>query len=239
MTRTAQAPAPRTNRFVLFALGSTALMACDPPGPAQLQTAPRPTSSFTATPRFDALSAGGSSFQTYTSTRFNFSLPLPDGASFRIEDKTDRWFVGTHTPTASTLLVRAWREYEIMNRTSCEERARLHRTLPERDRRVLLEERRVDVPPEHDTIVDVRVRELDQTPRFEGTVLAFGGWARRCFAFVFVTRDDDETTVAARLSTIVHGTLERMKFDSDLVPKRAPPDLKTPLRLETREGSAK
>jgi hypothetical protein len=104
---------------------------------------------------------------------------------------------------------------------------------------VLLEERRVDVPPEHDTIVDVHMREQKQAPRFEGTVLAFGGWAHRCFAFVFVTGDDDKTKVAARLSTIVHGTLERMKFDSDLVPKRAPPDLKTPLRLETGEGLAK
>jgi len=65
-------------------------------------------------------------------------------------------------------------------------------------------------------------------------VLAFGGWAHQCFAFVFVTRDDDETTVAARLSTIVHGTLGHMKFDSNLVPKRTPPDLKTPLHLETR-----
>lgn len=232
MTRAARALALVASSLMLLACPSSV------PKPAEVRSAPRPIASAAAAPRPDALADGGSSFHTYTSTRFDFSLPLPDGAFFRIEDKTDRWFVATHVPTASTLLVRAWREYEIMNRASCEERARLHRTLPERDKRVLLDERRVDVPPQHDTIVDVRVRELQQAPRFEGTVLAFGGWAHRCFAFVFVTRDDDEKTVAARLSTMVHGSLERMKFDSDLVPKRAPPDLKTPLRLETREGLA-
>lgn len=123
-----------------------------------------------------------------------------------------------------------------MNRTSCEERARLHRTLPEREGRAVVEERRIDVPPGHDTIVDVRVREHPQTPKFEGTVLAFGGWAHGCFAFVFATRDDDETTVAARLSTVVHGTLEQMTFGNDLEPKRVPPDLRNPLRLDVRDG---
>jgi hypothetical protein len=212
------------------------LAACEaakaPPRPVQTQPPSTPSAD---TPRSDAI-AKGSSFQTYRSTRFDFSLPLPDGASFRIDDKTDRWFVATHSFTTSTLLVRAWREYEIMNRSSCEERARLHRTLPERERGVPIEERRIDVPPEHDTIVNARVLERAEAPRFEGTVLAFGGWAHRCFAFVFVTRDDDETTVAARLSTVVHGSLERMKFESDLVPKRIPPDVDSPLRLDTRTG---
>jgi len=196
-----------------------------------VQTHLHSRTSSASTPHAEVIGEG-SSFQTYASARFHFLLPLADGASFHVDDQTDRWFVATHSATTSTLLVRAWREYEIMNRDSCEARARLYRALPERDRGVRIEQRRIDVPPEHDTIVDVRVVEHEKAPRFEGTVLAFGGWAHGCFAFVFVTRGDDETTVAARLSTIVHGSLERMKFDSDLVPKRTPPDLKTPLRLE-------
>lgn len=208
-----------------------AMTACGAP-PSKPQPTPTPTPSKPVeTPPPDPL-ADSSSFKTIVSTRFDFSLPLPDSSSFRIEDKVDRWFVATHQPTTSTLLIRKWREYDIVDRKVCEERARLHRTLPEVDRAVPIEERRVDVPPGHDTIVDVRVREQAQAPRYEGTVIAFGGWAHQCFAFVFVTKDDDETTVAARLSTIVHGSLEHMKFNSDLDPKRTPPDLKTPLRLE-------
>ena len=235
MTSALQGPTRAVPRLVL-GIVCVFLAACGARTTQSRPVQPQPQSSPASTqrPRIDAL-ANGSSFQTYTSTRFDFSLPLPDGASFRIDDKTDRWFVATHLVTSSKLFVRTWREYELMNRTSCEERARLHRTFPERDRGVPIEERRVDVPPEHDTIVDVRVHELPGSPRFEGTVLAFGGWAHKCFGFVFVTRDDDETTVAARLSTIVRGSLERMKFESDLVPKRTPPDLKTPLRLEAGE----
>ncbi len=217
-------------RLVLLGIVCVFLAACDAQTTQSRPVQPQPLAS-TKAPRIDAI-ANGLSFQAYTSTRFDFMLPLPDGASFHIDDKTDRWFVATHSVTSSMLLVRAWREYENMNRASCEERARLFRTFPERERGVLVEERRVHVPPEHDTMVDVRVHELPGSPRFEGTVLAFGGWARKCFAFVFITRDDDETTVTTRLSTIVQGSLERMKFDSDLVPKRTPPDLKTPLHLD-------
>jgi hypothetical protein len=231
---------PRTTSvFSLVVCACAASVACTPATALHKPPEPPPRSTTTVTKaeRIDAI-ASGSSFQTYASTRFDFSLQLPDGAAFRIDDRTDRWFVATHAPTSSTLLVRMWREYELMSRSTCEERARLYRTLPERSGNAIVEQKRIDVPPGHDTIVDVHVRERASTPRIEGTVLAFGGWARGCFAFVFATQDDDERTVAARLSTIVHGTLSRMTFKSDLVPKRTPPDLKTPLRLETLEGPA-
>lgn len=206
--------------------------------PTQPLQAKQQASTAAKPPRFEPF-GDGTSFQTITSTRFDFSIPLPDGASFRIDDRTDRWLVATHSETSSTLLVRAWREYELMNRRTCEQQARLYRTLPERVGDVVVEEKRIDAPPDHDTIVDVRIRERAEAPRVEGTVLAFGGWAHRCFAFVFVTRHDDKAAVAARLSTIVHGTLLRMKFQSDLVPRRTPPDLETPLRLETPERLTK
>lgn len=227
------APAPTTIRLLLFVVVNVLLAACTTgQTPTPSLATPQPSTMASAKQPPDDALAKGSSFQTHTSARFNFSLPLPDGASFRIDDQTERWFVATHERTASTLVVRAWREYEIMNRSSCEARARLYRTFPERERSLQVEERRIDVPPGHDTIVDVRMRELTGSPRFEGAVLAFGGWAHQCFAFVFVTRGDVETTVTGRLSTIVQGSLERMKFTSDLDPKRTPPDLKTPLHLE-------
>mgnify|MGYP000744704942 CR=1 FL=1 len=199
---------------------------------------PSPTKTSSARAVDDPL-AMGSSFKTYTSTRFHFTLPLPDSASFRVEDKTDRWFVATHEPTTSTMLVRVWREYGMMNRTSCEEQARLYRVLPEVDRGVRIDERRIDVPAEHDTVVHVHVQERKGAPHFEGTVLAFGGLAHRCFAFVFVTTDDSEATVAERLSNIVHGSLERMTFQDDLAPQRKPLDLKSPVRLDMPSGAGR
>jgi hypothetical protein len=183
--------------------------------------------------RNDAL-AGGTAFKTFSSARFNLSLALPDNQAFKIEDQKTSWFVAEHTPTGSSVLVRSWREYELMNRVSCEERARLHKDLPGRERGTVIDDRRIDIPSQHDTMVEVRLREQTESPRYVGTVLAFGGWARHCFAFVFATTNDDKKIVIARLSTIVHGTLEHMKFDDPLVPQRAPPDLETPLHLDPR-----
>ncbi|MBK9262593.1 MAG: hypothetical protein IPM54_22660 [Polyangiaceae bacterium] len=233
MTPAPSAPPRATIPSAVVALVCTTLVACEPAKapPRPLETTPRTaTPRATESPTIDAVGLG-SSFQTYASTRFNFSLPLPDGASFRIDDHTDRWLVATHASASSTLLVRVWREYEMMSRGACEDRARLYRTLPERMGDVFVEQKRIDVPPGHDTIVDVYVRERGETPRIEGTVLAFGGWARRCFAFVYVTRDDDEHAVAARLSTIVHGTLLRMTFGTSVVPKQKPPELESRERL--------
>jgi len=229
-------PSPHPNFcLALWFVLTIALGACQTttPPPPIVPTTSATKSGQSEAKRIDAL-AEGTSFKTVRSARFDFSLALPDIESFQINDQTTSWFVAQHQPTGSSVLVRSWREYELMNRVSCEERARLHRNLPERDKGTVIEDRRIDVPPEHDTMVEVRLREKSESPTFVGTVLAFGGWARHCFAFVFVTTGDDKKVVAARLSTMVTGTLEHLKFDSDLVPKRAPPDLKTPLRLDPR-----
>ncbi len=226
----------RAARPITLSLTCALLGACGAAEhPPRKTPTPSPSTTTKTSPPRDTL-AIGSSFKTYASPRFHFSLPLPDRSSFRIEDDTDRWFVATHQPTASTMLIRTWREYGIMDRASCEHQARLYRVLPEQDQGVRIDERRIDVPPEHDTMVRVYVRERKETPHFEGTVLAFGGWAHRCFAFVFATGDDNEATVAERLSNIVHGSLEHMTFRDDLAPRRAPPDLKTPVRLEPPRG---
>lgn len=199
--------------------------------PRVISTPPPRINAPVETKRIDAL-AEGASFKTVTSDRFGFSIELPDAGKFEIKDHKESWFSAAHTPTGSSLLMRTWREYETMNRVSCEQRARLYRDLPLREGGTVIDDRRIDVPHEHDTMVEVRVREKSASPRFTGSVLAFGGWVRHCFAFVFVTTDDDETIVAARLSTIVHGTLERTKFANELAPKRMPPDVKAPLRLD-------
>jgi hypothetical protein len=164
--------------------------------------------------------AAGARFGSYRSARFNLVLPLPDAREWRIDDRGERWLSATHAASSSTLLLRTWREDEVVRRASCEERARLWRKLPERSGSRLLEARPLAMPSEHDTIAEVRLRPSTKTEPAEGFVLAFGGWARRCFAFVFVTRAPSESAVAERLATMMDGSLTRIQFESELSPER-------------------
>lgn len=168
--------------------------------------------------------AASKSFEVKRSVRFDLAIPLPDGAHFEVDDRAERWFVATHPKTSSTLLVRTWREDDIGGRTRCEARARSWRALPEREGTRLIEARRIAVPPEHDTVAEVRIRPRTKTNPTEGIVLAFGGWAKKCFAYVFTTQDGDDRIVAARLATIVDGSLARLREESHLVVPRVPVD---------------
>ncbi|MDC0740308.1 hypothetical protein [Polyangium mundeleinium] len=168
----------------------------------------------------DALAAA-SSFTTFTSARFDLALPLPDGASFRVDDRAERWLVARHDATSSVLLVRTWREDEVGNRARCEARARTWRDLPSRDGARLVSASRLAVPPDHDTLAEVLLgpRATNGGPT-DGYVLAFGGWAKRCFAYVFATRGASERVVMERLAVMVDGSLRRMHFQSELTPTR-------------------
>lgn len=188
------------------------------PSPPPAPTAPAPQAS--ARPAAIDPIAAGARFGAYRSARFNLVLPLPDAEAWRIDDRGERWLAATHAASSSALLVRTWREDEVVRRASCEERARLWRKLPERAGSRLLEARALALPPEHDTIAEVRLRPSTKTEPAEGFVLAFGGWAKRCFAFVFVTRAPSERAVAERLATMVDGSLTRIRFESELLPER-------------------
>ncbi len=197
-----------------------ALLGCGSKAPSQPPTNPPPRplpSAGSAAPPADPIAAA-TSFTTFTSARFNLAVPIPDGASFRVDDRTERWLVATHEATSSLLLVRTWREDAVVNRARCEERARTWRDLPVRASSRLLEARRVPVPADHDTVAEVRLG-LGRSPA-EGFVLAFGGWAKRCFAYVFVTRDADPRVVTARLATLMDGSLARIRIESELAPVR-------------------
>ncbi|UQA60736.1 hypothetical protein [Polyangium aurulentum] len=185
-----------------------------PPSPA----APPPQPS--ARPAAVDPIAAGTGFEAYRSARFNLVLPLPDAEGWRIDDRGDRWLAATHAASSSALLMRTWREDEVVRRASCEERARLWRKLPEREGSRLLEARALPMPAEHDTIAEVRLRPSTKTEPAQGFVLAFGGWAKRCFAFVFVTRAPSERAAAERLATMVDGSLTRIRFESELSPER-------------------
>ncbi|MDC3952990.1 hypothetical protein KEG38_04000 [Polyangium jinanense] len=206
-----------------FALALALLCGCgSAPSPQTNPPRPLPSAGSAAPkPAPDAIAAA-SSFTTFTSARFDLSLPLPDGSAFRVDDRTERWLVARHEATSSVLLVRTWREDEVGSRARCEARARTWRDLPSRDGRRLVSASHIAVPPDHDTLVEVLLgpHSTNGEPT-DGFVLAFGGWAKKCFAYVFATRDANERVVMERLAVMVDGSLRRMRFQSELAPARS------------------
>jgi hypothetical protein len=163
----------------------------------------------------------------YRSARFDLRLPLPDGPSWRVEDSRSPWLEARHAAANTTLLVRTWPEAGTANRAACEARARLWRDLPARERADIVDRRRINVPPGFDTIVEVGVMPETRSARgggdlaIEGFAIAFGGWARRCFAYVLTTKASGkgaERLVAVRLATMVDLSLQKVTIDRETDP---------------------
>ena len=166
----------------------------------------------------------------YRSDRFDLRLPLPDGPSWRVEDSRSPWLEASHDAASTRLLVRTWTEAGTANRAACEARARLWRDLPARERADIVDRRRINVPPGFDTIVEVGVIPEGKTANtskapgelaIDGFAMAFGGWARRCFAFVVTTRASGkgaERLVAVRLATMVELSLLNVTIERETDP---------------------
>ena len=231
-----------------FARGTIVLLAawsvaCAPAEPARVVASPvaaRTTPSLAA--EQDPLVAGPTGF--FRSKRFDLRVPFPDGSSFKIDDTRGPWIVARHDASRSTLVVRRWKEPELMNHETCEAKARSLRALPSLDDAEIIESRTFQIPPNHDTTATVALihaparkavvspagspagsspgtsAPADPAPLY-GVVLAFGGYAHDCFAYAFVTQaggKDAETIVAARLARVVDGSLARVESRSDLDP---------------------
>ena len=59
----------------------------------------------------------------YHSKRLALSLPLPDGAAWRIDDHTRPELVATHAPTHSKVVVAVMHTDALVGRTECEKLA--------------------------------------------------------------------------------------------------------------------
>lgn len=207
--------------FALLAVAVASSSGCSSGFSEQTQhrPPPQPVASRAASTAIDPLAAGA--WGLFRSRRFDLSLPLPDGKAWRIDDHRESWLVAVHDPTGSTLLVRTWREDEVVGRSRCEERARLGRRLPSRQGAQIVESRRIDVPPDHDTLVEAGIVATGAGAPIDGFVMAFGARARRCFAYVFTTRatgTDAARWMAERLSAMVEGSLSEIALKSDLDP---------------------
>jgi len=186
-------------------------------------TAPRPPAP-TPPPSIAVQTLSGESWGLFRSKRFDLALSLPDGKAWRIDDTSLRWLHAVHPATGSELLVRKWRDDLRSNHSRCETRARRWRTLPEIADAELVEQRPVPVPPGFDTKLRVGIVASGPEQPIGGVVVAFGGWSRQCFAYVFSTSARGrgvEEEIAQRLALMVE-VLDQIEFGSDTTPAVGP-----------------
>jgi hypothetical protein len=179
---------------------------------------PRAVAPPAETPSAPSLLDGGA-WGSFHSKRFGLDIPLPSGRAWTIDDHATPWLVARHDESHSRLLVRSWQANEIVNRERCESAARAWMPLPEREGAELIDEHPLAFPPDHDTRVEVRIAGSHE--RIDGLAMAFGGWAHRCFAWVYTTQASGrgaEAAVAARLAVMVEQSLGK----SELVSPRSP-----------------
>lgn len=202
-----------------------ACVGCTPaeaPPPAAPHVAPKTAP--TSVADGDALVAGPVGF--FRSKRFNLRVPFPDGAGFKIDDTRAPWLVARHEASRSTLVLRRWREPDLVSHETCEAKARDLRALPKLDDAEIIETRTLAIPPDHDTHATVAIihpppRKDAPAPPIYGVILAFGGYAHDCFAYAFITEAEGapaETLLAARLVRVIDGSLMHIEARSDLDP---------------------
>ena len=159
------------------------------PKPVVVQQTPPEPPAFTA----------GSHLLRFHSTRFDVSIPLPDGKSWRIDDHHAPVLRATHEATRSVVELAIWREEELVNRAMCEKRAYEKRLIQEPAGEEISTEL-VGIPTGWDTGVWIGADHDDKT--ITGQLVAFGAFIHKCMAFRFETKADlkDATTVSDRLA---------------------------------------
>jgi hypothetical protein len=159
----------------------------------------------------------------YQSRRLELSLPLPDGKAWRIDDHSQPELVATHAATASKILVSVFNAGELVGRARCEELALEKHLVPDVGSKTVrvVEDEVAITQGEFDTRIEVVVR-ADGGPEslLIGRLMAFGGFLRKCFVFVYSTavdRTSEEPVLSERLAFVrarVLGGLELEPFDA-------------------------
>ncbi|MFO0614442.1 MAG: hypothetical protein U0414_17795 [Polyangiaceae bacterium] len=222
MSRSAAAPWRRVAPVIAVALASAGA-ACGPEVPPSVGvSSAAPSASASATSIVDDDPG------IFPSKRFGLRVPLEEGDAWRIDDHKTPWLTAQKPKDQSSLMLRVWRGENRMNRDKCEAIARGWKSLPVRDKATLVSHEPLDFPEGFDTYVDVGLVPAPEQSALFGFVLAFGGYAHKCFAYVFVTKDQGpgaDERVAERLGTNVERTLKKIRIVSDLEPEidRAPP----------------
>lgn len=141
----------------------------------------------------------------YHSLRFKLSVPLPDGRAWKIDDHRERELVATHAPSRSTLTLYSFAEPELMNRQSCEARARENGLVTLHDPRTVADETAVG-PEAYDTRIWIALEAgaSSESP-MTGHAFLFGAYVRKCLFVHYATSvpsGRDEPLLTSRLATV-------------------------------------
>jgi hypothetical protein len=155
----------------------------------------------------------------YHSKRLALALPLPrapHGSAWRIDDHTRPELVATLDGAKTRVTAAVFHTDDLVGRAQCEAMARARGIVPAGDLRTLEDEVSV-TQGSFDTRVWVSVEPSDAPGRaLAGHVIAFGGYLRKCFAFVFSTEVAgvaEEGLLSSRLAFARARILGGMRLD--------------------------
>jgi hypothetical protein len=187
-----------------------ALLGCGAPSPPAAASAPSPA------PTQEELTGH---LPRFRSKRLHLSIPLPDGRAWRVDDHSQPELVATHAPTSSRVVVSAFNAGKLVGRAQCEDLARERKLVPTGELRVL-EDETTFTQGTYDTRIEVALAPQGPDAPLLGHVMAFGGFLRKCYVFVYsseVASPSAESVLAARLALArsrMLGGLELDPFDS-------------------------
>jgi hypothetical protein len=199
--------------IVVVGCGASAPAPSSPPGPAPAAPA--------------EASFEGTRWGTYHSRRFELSLGLPDGSSWKIDDHHSPWMRAGHEATRSTLLLRSWSEDQNVTRKACYARAReWEPALPDIDVLTLIDDGMRKVMGDKDARVAVGVVPPGAPEATTGGfVVAIVGSVRRCLVVAFQTQAGGPAAgdeVAGRLALVADRLVPSLKLDQSFAPSREP-----------------
>ncbi len=144
------------------------------------------------------------------SPRQQLSVPLPDYASWRLDDSGPSFFVTTHLPTQTRLIAGTWREARSVSLEQCAATARLRRPAE-----FTLEGEALDRQPWRAPadFAGELVLGVSAVPGgFEGRAVAVGHDVGRCYAAALVTRTKTERELGDRLALLTERSLQGLRL---------------------------
>jgi hypothetical protein len=169
----------------------------------------------------------------YHSKRHQFTVSLPEGKVWKIDDHRQPELVATHAATKSRLTVMATREEELANQTRCEARARSLGWVPQTPL-TTVEDADFSGPEDYRSRVWVAVDAGRRDGSLEGHVFLFGAFLHRCLLVHLVTgvaSANDEEVLATRLAVGTTRIVKGISVDASRTTEDAPlprdkPDVK-------------
>jgi hypothetical protein len=162
----------------------------------------------------------------YHSLRFDLTVPLPDGRTWKIDDHHERALVARHAPTHSTLTLLTFTEPELMSRQKCEARATEMGLLALHDPHTI-EDLTTVGPDAFDSRIWIALEAgASGSAALVGHAILVGGYVHKCLLVHYATEvssEKDESLLTSRLAVARLRILAGVQMDPfDEAPRARP-----------------